>query len=49
MFGRKDFDTVRLTGLFMRDFEFTGSNLRVEAIFAPAGWVIISQANKRLS
>ena len=49
MFGRKDFDPVRWTGLFMRDFEFTGSNLGVEAILATAGWVIISQTNKSLS
>jgi hypothetical protein len=49
MFGRKDFNPFQWTGFFMRDFEFTGSYLRVEAIFATAGWIVISQTDKSLS
>ena len=49
MFGRKGFGPVRWAGLFMRDFELTGSNLSVEAVLATAWWVIISQADKSLS
>ena len=49
MFGRKGFDPARWTGLFMDDFEFTGSNLSVEAVLVTAGWIVISQADKSLS